>query len=215
MRSTATSSGRDRLGLEAQASTSEDSLERHEADEDVDDRLRGNAIRGCHGCCSKHLDERVVPSLRVGAGQFRCRRIRPELGRPGSDVLGELGVDELLEDADQFGGDHAGAARCPDADRAVDVEHRGAAAIVRDLVVALGSVEVGERLPPARDDTEVVVREMLGVAQQGRRHRVELVADSRVRRQPSDFVGLRHADVTLRERIHQLGHDVERPRQLA
>ena len=153
--------------------------------------------------------------LRVGSGQLRRGRIRPEFCRPCSDVLGELGVDELLEDADQFGGDHAGAARCPDADRAVDVEHRGAAAIVRDLVVAFGSVEVRKRLPAARDDTEVVEHEVLGVAQQGRGHRFELVADSRVRRQSGDFVRLRDADVALRESFHQVGHHIERPGQLA
>lgn len=126
------------------------------------------------------------------------------LGGSGRHVLGELGLDEASEDAEHLGRRHAAATRGLHAQGAVDVEDRRRAELVGHLVISLGPVEVGEHLPPAGDDAEVVEAKVFGVLQQDRQDRCELVGHSRVGAQPCQFVGLRGADVSGLERCTDL-----------
>ncbi len=78
-----------------------------------------------------------------------------------------------------------------------------------DVIVAFGTIEVGQCLPAACDDSEVVEPEMLGMLQQDGSHRLELVTNSRVGAETGDLVRLRHADATQAERFDQLGDHIE------
>jgi hypothetical protein len=215
IRSTISALGLRRLRGDAHAPTGQQPLQRPESDQHIHHRRGSHTISGRQHGGAEDLDHGVVSTLRIGAWEFRCGCIGSELGGSCDDVLGELRLDEPLEDPRQLRGHHAGATGRVNPDRVVDRRDRGRAPIVGQLVVALGAVEVGEGLPPPHHDAEVVEREMLGVLEQDRRDRVELRANPRVRCGARHLVRLCNADVAIGEGIAQGGHDVECRRELA
>ncbi len=148
-----------------------------------------------------------------GSSERGC--VGSELGGAGGDVGVELGLDELLEDADQFRGHHCRAAGDAHVESSVEFDDGRGAVFVGHLVVAFGAVEVGERFEASCHDAELLVGEVLGVTQQLWCDRVVLVADSGVGGEPCQLVGLGDADVAVHQCVAEFGGGVTGDRQPA
>ncbi len=87
-------------GVGAGELTFDESFVGVQSDEQVEDRARRDPVGGCQCRGTEDRAERVEASLGVGAREQRRGCVGSELGGAGGDVGVELGLDELLEDAD-------------------------------------------------------------------------------------------------------------------
>ena len=113
--------------------------------------------------------QRIEAPLRIRAGHQRVAGGVAVAGDGGVPVGAELGVAEAFEDLD-----HHRPLRQPAAgmqmDLVADLGDPRPTTLMRRLGGAVGAVHVGEHLPPAHGDAELVMRQLGGVVDHHRRH---------------------------------------------
>ncbi len=176
-------------------------LERGDVTHDVDDRFRGAGTGRHRRRGLEDPQQRIEPTLRIGAWQQRRRRIRTVHFGAGGDVGPELVFDEPLEDAQHLRRVQRPPSAGPQVDTTVDLVQSGGAVGVIGLGVIERAVLVGQVLPPSHHGAEVLERQMLGIVEQQLEHLDQPGATSWIAARPSQFDHLRPADVPGQQRL--------------